>query len=224
VLRPSVRSAAQPRLPNMQKTLATRRGSLRSSVAGASVALVPPRSSVLPPGAGNEEAKKALKAGKKRAKKIEERYVLGLEVAHGHGDAAPIGRHDDGDAAAAVTLEEVQATRLLYTRWGRGSRSVAPVSVQAQPPQPQRSPRSAPSPLPVGPGAIPADRAPGWSAVDDQRSSPASRRCRARGARCRRDSTRDSSGREPRRRVAPVSSTFRIAPRTTCQRNPSASR
>jgi hypothetical protein len=80
---------------------------------GASVALVPPCPSVLPPGAGNEEAKKALKAGKERAKKIERRYVLGMKVAQGHGDAAPIGRHDDGDTAAAVTLEEVQATRLL---------------------------------------------------------------------------------------------------------------
>jgi hypothetical protein len=93
-------------------------------VIGASVALVPPRSSVLPPGAGNEEAKKALKPGKERAKKIEERYVLGIEVADGHGDAAPIGRHDDGDAAAAVTLEEVQATRLLYIRRWRRCRAV----------------------------------------------------------------------------------------------------
>ena len=85
---------------------------------GASVALVPPRSSVLPPGAGNEEPKKAVKAGKERANKVEERYVLGFEVAQRHGDTAPIGRHDDGDAAPAVTLEEIQATRLLYTRWG----------------------------------------------------------------------------------------------------------
>jgi hypothetical protein len=77
------------------------------------LATVPPRSSVLPPGAGNEEHKKALKADKERAKKIEGGYVLVSEIAQGHGDAAPIGRHDDGDAAAAVTLEEVQATRLL---------------------------------------------------------------------------------------------------------------
>ena len=79
---------------------------------GASVATVPPRSSVLPPGAGNEEAKKALKAGKERAKKIEGGYVLMSEVAQGHGDAATVCRHDDGDAAAAATLEEIQATRL----------------------------------------------------------------------------------------------------------------
>jgi hypothetical protein len=94
------------------------------SVAGASVALVPPRSSVLPPGAGNEEAKKALKPSKKRAKKIEGGYALGLEVAQGHVDAATIGRHDDGDAAAAATLEEVQATRLLCTRLRRRVRAV----------------------------------------------------------------------------------------------------
>ena len=77
------------------------------------MALVPPRSSVLPPGAGNEEPKKALKAGKERAKKIERGYVLVCEVAQGHGDAASVSRHDDGDPAAAATLEEVQATRLL---------------------------------------------------------------------------------------------------------------
>ena len=74
------------------------------------MALVPPRSSVLPPGAGNEEPKKAFKAGKKRAKKSEGGYTLGLEVAQGHVHAATVGRHDDGDSAAAATLEEVQAT------------------------------------------------------------------------------------------------------------------
>ena len=99
----------------MQKTLATRRGSLRFSVAGASAALAPPCSSVLPPGAGNEEAKKALKPGKKRAKKTEGGYVLGLQVAQGHGHAAAVCRHDDGDAAIPA-LEEVQATRLLCSR------------------------------------------------------------------------------------------------------------
>jgi hypothetical protein len=39
-------------------------------------ALVPPRPSVLPPGAGNEEADEAIKTGKERAKKTEERDVL----------------------------------------------------------------------------------------------------------------------------------------------------
>ena len=94
------------------------------SVVGASAAAVPPRPSVLPPGAGNEEAKKALKAGKKRAKKREGGYVLGIEVAQGHGHTATIGRHDDGDAAAAATLEEVQATRLRWSRPMTGPRRI----------------------------------------------------------------------------------------------------
>ena len=80
------------------------------------MATVPPRPSVLPPGAGNEEPKKALEAGKERAKKREGGYVLVIEVAQGHGDAASVGRHDDGDAVATVTLEEIQATRLQCSR------------------------------------------------------------------------------------------------------------
>jgi hypothetical protein len=75
-------------------------------------ALVPPRPSVLPPGAGNEETEEALKADQERAKKIEERYVGGMEVAQGHGHAAAVGRHDDGNGVAMVTVEHVQATRL----------------------------------------------------------------------------------------------------------------
>ena len=91
------------------------------------MATVPPRPSVLPPGAGNEEPKKALKAGKERAKKREGGYILGLEIAQGHGDAAAVSRHDDGDAVAAVTLEEIQATRLpMVPSASTGSRSVAP--------------------------------------------------------------------------------------------------
>jgi hypothetical protein len=103
----SVRGARD--LPNMEKTLAARRGSRWSSVVGASVALVPPRSSVLPPGAGNEEAKKAVKPGKERAKQVEEGYVLGRQVADGHGDAAAIRRHDDGDGTVPAISEEAQA-------------------------------------------------------------------------------------------------------------------
>jgi hypothetical protein len=82
-------------------------------VVGASAAAVPPRSSVLPPGAGNEEAKKALKPEQERAKKVEKGYAPWSEVAQRHADAASIGRHDDGDDAAVAALEEVQATRLL---------------------------------------------------------------------------------------------------------------
>ncbi len=113
----SVRQA--PRPPEHAKTLAARRGSLRSSVAGASAALVPPRSSVLPPGAGNEEAKKAVKPGKERAKQVEKGYVPGGQVAQGDGHAAAIGRHDDGDGAVVAILEEAQATRLPVARLWR---------------------------------------------------------------------------------------------------------
>ena len=66
---------------------------------GASVALVPPRSSVLPPGAGNEEPQKVLKADKQRAKEIEEGSGSG-SVIHGQVHAAAIRRDNDGDAAA----------------------------------------------------------------------------------------------------------------------------
>jgi hypothetical protein len=88
-------------------------------VAGVSATLGPPRTSVLPPGAGNEEANEALKAGQERAKKIERGYALGLQVAKGHGDAPAVRRDDDGDSAAIPTLEEVQATRLLCSRQRR---------------------------------------------------------------------------------------------------------
>ena len=54
-------------------------------------------------------AKKALKAGKERAKKIEEGYVLGMQVAQGHGDAAAIGR-------------TTTATRLRLRPWKKSKR------------------------------------------------------------------------------------------------------
>jgi hypothetical protein len=80
-------------------------------VVGASVATVPPRSSVLPPGAGNEEAKKAVKPGKKGAKKVEGGYAARVKVAEGHGQAAAVCRHDDGDPVLAA--EEAHALQLL---------------------------------------------------------------------------------------------------------------
>ena len=69
------------------------------------VAPVPPRSSVPPPGARNEEAKKALKAEQERANKVEGGYAE-LEVTSGHEHAAAIRRDDDGDSAAVPVLEE----------------------------------------------------------------------------------------------------------------------
>jgi hypothetical protein len=80
------------------------------------LALVPPRPSVLPPGAGNEEAKKALKPGKERAKKVEQGYGEGIEVADRHRDATTIGPDGDGDCAAMAAPEQVQATGLLVAR------------------------------------------------------------------------------------------------------------
>ena len=70
--------------------------------------LVPPRPSVLPPGAGNEEAEKAVETGKKRAKKTEERYVLKTRVVHRNLDTPAIARHDDGDMAAIPAIEQTQ--------------------------------------------------------------------------------------------------------------------
>ena len=100
-------------------------------MAGASVALVPPRSSVLPPGAGNEEAKKAVKAGKKRAELIEKGYVAGREIADRDGHAAAIGRHDDGDGAAMAILEQAQATHSQWPASGGSAQSSRDDGVRA---------------------------------------------------------------------------------------------
>ena len=89
-----------------QKTLATRRGSLRSSVVRR-LASVPPRSSVLPPGAGNKP-EKAVQPKKERAKNPDERRVVEAGV-HWHGQAAAVGRHDDGNMAAITAVEHAQS-------------------------------------------------------------------------------------------------------------------
>jgi hypothetical protein len=72
------------------------------------LAPVPPRSSVLPPGAGNEEAKKAVKTGKKRAKKTDQRYVVETGAVQRDLDLPTIARDGDGDAAAIPVLEQTQ--------------------------------------------------------------------------------------------------------------------
>jgi hypothetical protein len=69
---------------------------------------VPPSSSVLPPGAGNQ-AKKALQPKKERAKDPEQRRVDQAVVTQGQLDLAAIARHDDGDSAAVPTLELAQS-------------------------------------------------------------------------------------------------------------------
>jgi hypothetical protein len=68
----------------------------------------PPCSSVLPPGAGNEEAAKAVKTDKERAKKAEERSVLETLVVQRHLDAPTVRRDGDGDVAAVPTVEQGQ--------------------------------------------------------------------------------------------------------------------
>ena len=67
---------------------------------------VPPRSSVLPPGAGNK-AKKAVQPKKERAKDPEQRR-FGQVVVEGQLDAPAVGRHDHGDGAAVPALELTQ--------------------------------------------------------------------------------------------------------------------
>ena len=72
------------------------------------LAPVPPCPSVLPPGAGNQEAKKAVETGKKRAQETKGRYVIETGVRDGHLDAPAVRRDDDGDVAAIPTVEQTQ--------------------------------------------------------------------------------------------------------------------
>ena len=91
-----------------QKTLATRRGSRWLSVVRRRLAPVPPRSSVLPPGAGNEEPKKALKTDDEGAKETEERAVRQTGVVQGHLDTPTIRANRDGDVASIAAIEQTQ--------------------------------------------------------------------------------------------------------------------
>ncbi len=76
-------------------------------------AIVPPRPSVLPPRAGNEEPKKALNPEQDRADKGEKGYLGGLDR---HVHAATVGRHDDGDGAAVRLVEDTHGLRSLRAR------------------------------------------------------------------------------------------------------------
>src|SRR6476646_8139609 len=88
------------------------------------LAPVPPSSSVLPPGAGNEEADEAVKTDEERAKKGEERTVREARVVHGHLHAAAVRRDDDGDVAAIVPIEQTQDGLPNATRPTRAVRAV----------------------------------------------------------------------------------------------------
>jgi len=72
------------------------------------LAPVPPCPSVLPPGAGNEEAEKAVKTGKKRAKQTEEGYVVEAGAVQRDLDAPTVARHGDRDVAAILAIEQTQ--------------------------------------------------------------------------------------------------------------------
>jgi len=72
------------------------------------LAPVPPRPSVLPPGAGNEKPEKALKADDERAKKTEERTVRQTRVVHGQLDTPTIGSNRDRDVASIAAIEQTQ--------------------------------------------------------------------------------------------------------------------
>src|SRR6476659_7259415 len=72
------------------------------------LASVPPCPSVLPPGAGNEKAEKAVKTDQERAKKGEERTVGETRAVQRHLDAPTVRRHDDGDLAAIAAIEQTQ--------------------------------------------------------------------------------------------------------------------
>ena len=78
------------------------------SVVRPRLASVPPRSSVLPPGAGNEELKKALKPDHEGAKKTEERTVRQTGVVQGHLDTPTIGANRDRDVTAIPAIEQTQ--------------------------------------------------------------------------------------------------------------------
>ena len=88
------------------------------------LAPVPPCSSVLPPGAGNEEPEKALKADEERAKKGEERTVRQTGVVQWQLDAATVRRDDDGDVASIAAIEQTQAGLPNETRPTRAVRAV----------------------------------------------------------------------------------------------------
>ena len=88
-------------MADKRKTLASRRGSLGVRWSSRLAALVP--RPTVPPGAGNE-AKKAVKPESKRVEKGAQGYVERSRF-DGHLDAAAVGRHDDGDMAAVLTIQ-----------------------------------------------------------------------------------------------------------------------
>jgi hypothetical protein len=103
------------------------------------LAPAPPWSSVLPPGAGNEEPKKALKPDDEGPKKGEERTVRQAGVVQWQLHATTVRRDDDGDVASIAAIEQTQ--RGLPNEPGRPGRFAQSTgrSVNVQPPGPHRT-------------------------------------------------------------------------------------
>ena len=86
---------------------------------------LPPRSSVLPPGACN--ADELDKPYEERAKKGEERKIHGVDPIDRDVDAAAISRDDDGYLTASPVLEQTQFGLRMQRRpaeWSCGVRAV----------------------------------------------------------------------------------------------------
>ncbi len=75
----------------------------------ASVAIVPPSSSVPPPGAGNE-AEKANKTELEGPQKLEKGYVEAGGAFNRNVHTTTVRRNDDGDAAMIPTVEQAHTT------------------------------------------------------------------------------------------------------------------
>ena len=99
------------------------------------LAPVPPVASVLPPGAGNEEPKKALKADDEGAQESEGRAVRQAGVVQGHLDTPAVRPNGDGNMASIATIEQTQhGLQNVPGSPGRSAQSTSR-SVIAQPPE-----------------------------------------------------------------------------------------
>lgn len=93
------------------KTPASGEGPFGLRWSRAPLALVPPRSSVLSPGAGNEDPE-ALNADQERANKGEEGYLEHV-ILDRHVDAPSVHRHHDGQRAAIRSIRAAHGPRSL---------------------------------------------------------------------------------------------------------------
>src|ERR1035437_8080833 len=95
------RTRRRGRCPGHEKTPASRRGSRWFSV----VPVLPPRSSVLLPGAGNE-AKEAVRPKEKRAKQREDHDVDEPGLGQGHVNPPTVAGDNDGDMTTVLAVDQ----------------------------------------------------------------------------------------------------------------------